>query len=554
MRDKHAVEKYKAGIKEKLTRAGLIRGQPRTSLVRSRTMASTQPHPRRYTRDSTSDAASIDSRDRAIPYRYAPMEDTYRNMNTVFPAMPVASTPFTAHTNASHPYYPYSVAPSALQSDPYCFSASEQTVQDTESLSLSSTAIPFQASPSLEHSLHEHVFYYFAHMRSLQPMLVGTELANATYSLITQNPKGAVTNAVCALSSLHLVQAGILRGLDSPESSMEQSKATYFREEAYFQINSSRQLHGTYTESDAIAALHLVSFSQLSGGQVPWQDAFAVLCDWLIQTTLPSAENPCVVYNNMSTMSQYIVKATISLDIFSSLMMSQSPRFLILIKRLLGNDCRFWSHDNDTRKIQMEDFAGLPNNIMLGIAEISALSHWKAVESSKGSLSYRELVRRGDVIEQLLREQPFAADIRKEQTEPSKVPAIEIGEEIRGILVDVFREAALQYLYTIISGCNPGVPEIKTSVDAVVQSLCRLQPSANDRNAVFPIFISAYLTNDRHQREFLKNRLQMPDSYFGNIPHICMVLEAVWRARDAGGGGADIREILKDFNLALLLV
>ena len=129
--------------------------------------------------------------------------------------------------------------------------------------------------------------------------------------LITQNPKGAVTNAVCALSSLHLAQTKILQGLDSPESSMEQSKATYFRDEAYFQISSSRQLHGSYTESDAIAALHLVSFSQLSRGQFPWQDAFAVLCDWLIQTTLPSAENPCMVYNNMSSFSQYIVKAAI---------------------------------------------------------------------------------------------------------------------------------------------------------------------------------------------------------------------------------------------------
>lgn len=129
--------------------------------------------------------------------------------------------------------------------------------------------------------------------------------------LITQNPKGAVTNAVCALSSLHLAQTKILQGLDSPESSMEQSKATYFRDEAYFQISSSRQLHGSYTEGDAVAALHLVSFSQLSRGQFPWQDAFAVLCDWLIQTTLPSAENPCMVYNNMSSFSQYIVKAAI---------------------------------------------------------------------------------------------------------------------------------------------------------------------------------------------------------------------------------------------------
>jgi hypothetical protein len=259
--------------------------------------------------------------------------------------------------------------------------------------------------------------------------------------LITQNPKGVVANTVCALSSLHLAQTKILQGLDSPESSIEQSKATYFRDEAYFQIGSSR----CYTEGDAVAALHLVSFSQLSSGQFPWQDAFAVLCDWLIQTALQSAENTCMIYNNMSSFSQYIVKATIvsslhllnesadilpkSLDIFASLMTTQSPRFLFLMKQLLGNESRFWSHENsDMQKMYMEEFAGLPNNILLAMVEINALSHWKAAESSKESLSYRELVQRGDAIEQLLCEQPFAVE---EQNQPSKMqPGVDIKNEV----------------------------------------------------------------------------------------------------------------------------
>jgi hypothetical protein len=105
----------------------------------------------------------------------------------------------------------------------------------------------------------------------------------------------------------------------------------------------------------------------------------------------------------------------------------------------------------------MEEFAGLPNNVLLAMAEINALSHWKAAESSKGSLSYRELVRRGEVIEQLLREQSFPTDVLKEQTQASKAqPGVDIGDEVRQILVDIFREAALLNLYAVISGCNPG--------------------------------------------------------------------------------------------------
>jgi len=195
------------------------------------------------------------------------------------------------------------------------------------------------------------------------------------------------------------------------------------------------------------------------------------------------------------------------------------------------------------------------NNVLLAMAEINALSQWKAAESSKGSLSYRELVRRGEVIEQLLREQSFQTDVLKEQTQASKTqPGVDIGDEVRQILVDIFREAALLNLYAVISGCNPDVPEIKAIVDAIVQLLYRLQPSITDRSIVFPLFMTACLANDRHQREYLKNRLQMPDAFVGNLPHICMVLDAVWRTRDAGRGGVEIREIIKDVNLALLLV
>ncbi|KAF8632260.1 hypothetical protein AX15_002005 [Amanita polypyramis BW_CC] len=567
MRDKRAVEKYKAGIKEKLTRAGLIRGQPRTSLVRSRsTVASAQPH------SSTPELASLESQ--PAPYRYSIVEETYRNINTVFSAIPGAPTNPFDNVSTGHSYYQYSVAPSALHtSDPYSL-CSEQVVQDADSCNtafvLPPTSLPPQALAS---SLDEHVFYYFDHMSSLQPMLVGRGLADMTYSLITQNPKGAVTNAVCALSSLHLAQMKISHGLDSPESSIEQSKAMYFRDEAYFQIGSSKQLRGGYAASDAIAALHLVGFSQLSGGQSPWQEAFSVLCDWLIQSTLPSVENPYMVFNNMSNIDQYIVKATISLDIFTSLMATQPPKFLALIKQLLGNECTFWPRENsDMRKIHMEDFAGLPDNVLLGLAEITALSHWKASESSKGTLSYRELVRRGTIIEQLLRGQSFATDALDEQSRVPKVQVpIEVAEEVQRIVVDTFREAALQYLFTILNGYNPGtypcpltvqtrlncssgVPEIKASVETVVQSLYRLQPSTIDRSMVFPTFITACLTDDHHQREFLKSRLQTRDTYIGNLPQICMALEAVWQTRDTGGRNVDIREVMKNVNLALLLV
>jgi len=355
-------------------------------------------------------------------------------------------------------YFSYPVAPSTSTfptPESYPFSLEEHLGQEESFATVfPPTTLPFEPSDG-------YIIYfthYLSHGQSLQPMLVGNELVNLTNSLITSDPNGPVAKAVCALSSLHMAQLKISQGLEPLEPNMDHSTATYFRDEASFLINSSLQLHGRYTANDAIAALHLVSFSQLSGGQFPWQDAFGVLCERVAQSALPLAENPCAQYENMSLVDQYIVKATLSLDVFASLSTGQPPRFLELMRRLLGEDSQPWSpSDADTRKIRMENFAGLPNNILLGIAEINGLSCWKSTEINNGSLSYRKLVHRGESIERLLQDQSFAAVALKEEAGAVGLPsAIEIGEKTEKLIVGIFREGALQYLNVVISGYNPG--------------------------------------------------------------------------------------------------
>ncbi|KAJ3978585.1 hypothetical protein F5890DRAFT_1593966 [Lentinula detonsa] len=52
---------------------------------------------------------------------------------------------------------------------------------------------------------------------------------------------------------------------------------------------------------------------------------------------------------------------------------------------------------------QMETLSGWPDDVMLAIAEISALAHWKSMERIKGTLNYRDLIHWGDDTEQRLR-------------------------------------------------------------------------------------------------------------------------------------------------------
>src|SRR5262245_3805982 len=87
-------------------------------------------------------------------------------------------------------------------------------------------------------------------------------------------------------------------------------------------------------------------------------------------------------------------------DIFASLTLTRAPKYLSFYRRLLGGGTGFWHSEGDMR---MESLTGIPDGVLLALAEVSALAHWKAQQQRHASLSVRELIRRGDGIEQQLR-------------------------------------------------------------------------------------------------------------------------------------------------------
>lgn len=120
-----------------------------------------------------------------------------------------------------------------------------------------------------------------------------------------------MSHAVCALASLHFTRMRVARGLEAPDPHPEHSNAAYFHNEAFFRLDAGKQMQGRYSESDAIAALHLVSFTQLAGGTKDWQPAFSVVSEWLVQTGLPASEDPIVMLRAMGPTAQLVVKATL---------------------------------------------------------------------------------------------------------------------------------------------------------------------------------------------------------------------------------------------------
>ena len=90
-------------------------------------------------------------------------------------------------------------------------------------------------------------------------------------------------------------------------------------------------------------------------------------------------------------------------------MFARAPRFLALYRQLFGPSAGsgYWATaNNDQLDLRMDKLTGCPDEAVLALAEAAQLAHWKAGEAQKGTLSTRELVRRGDAIERTLRAHP----------------------------------------------------------------------------------------------------------------------------------------------------
>jgi hypothetical protein len=145
----------------------------------------------------------------------------------------------------------------------------------------------------------------------------------------------------------------------------------------------------------------------------------------------------------------------------------RAPRYLALYRRLFGHTSAYWSAprlSEDNSDLRGDFLSGCPDDVMIAIGEVSTLAQWKASELSSGSLSVRELIRRGDEIEQQLRryhcDGAGCADVNQVPLHPGLPQLPGTGhfpnDEARRLTANVFREAAILYLHTVLSDANPG--------------------------------------------------------------------------------------------------
>jgi len=173
----------------------------------------------------------------------------------------------------------------------------------------------------------------------------------------------------------------------------------------------------------------------------------------------------------------------------STLTLRTAPKHLPFYRRLFRGGSGYWALAqqgiSDESGLRMDSLTGCPDEVLLGIAEISTLSCWKTQELRKGSLSMRELIRRGDVIERHLRTQTeivlpveadqtqlhpdlssAGADLGSVHDSPTGHTGVSIPvDDTRRLVADIFRETAILYLHTVLSDPNPG--EWNLALDSV---------------------------------------------------------------------------------------
>ncbi|KZT02280.1 uncharacterized protein LAESUDRAFT_794224 [Laetiporus sulphureus 93-53] len=580
MRDKEKVARYRAEIKEFLTRQGKIRGQPRTAYMQ---------------RDSPYNAPTTTLSGPSSVGRYSPLQNP-RHTRSLPPSRNQLHTPGGAPSMAGmhslsvsreHNRLLVRVAVGSMSHGVH-YTQPMSPVHPMQESFPTMPFFPYPLSPTIPPNVTspDLTVYYFQYVRQLQFVFADDSLTKTLYSIVLDDPDGPVANAICALSSLHYTCAHSARQLHSPNLTPEQTMAEQYYDHA-------RQLlhhQGQYSDTDAVAAVQLASFRLFAGRSCA--EELEIACEWLVQTRISEEQNPKLTLMNMDPRAKFAAKATMWLDVLVSITLMQPPRFFSLYRRLFGDGgAGFWAgaHNADSR---MDALTGCPDEAMLALAEISALAYWKEAELREGKLSVRELVQRGEHIEAQLRQRssahhagegaiaplegnlamnfrPPMAGLHAEGSASTSASASSVGmgqhvtadsrEEARRVLVaDIFRETAALYLHTVLNNALPGVLEIRGSVEKIMMLLNQLTPSEFDRALMLPLYLVGCLSGDLAVHGMVARRLQMLSDAFGYHARMLGLMESMWHNRNTIGGPQSARtavpwcETLKWAGLLLL--
>ncbi|KZT02278.1 uncharacterized protein LAESUDRAFT_730463 [Laetiporus sulphureus 93-53] len=395
--------------------------------------------------------------------------------------------------------------------------------------------------------------HYLYNVLPIQYLLADSSIKSFMLRLLQHS--APARDAACVLSAFHMHSARFPLRTHSADM-----------DAIYQRIERSLSSKHSYSEGDAMAGLHIVSAFLFRGGRGQWA-AYLNIASQYVDSMLnsPNFYGPEDVLKKCSDSTRFIIKTTMWFDVLASVTTLQVPRFLETYRLLFGRTTAYIDDPVSTSpEVSMLPVMGCENQIVLALAEISNLAHWKESQRRRGSLSVPQLVERGlEIDSKYLATAPGAYGPRgfdPTTTDPEVAAR-------RRLTNDIFRASARVYLHTVLSGDHPACPEILTSVAETIECLRRV-PQDNPtmsrsvlRSVVFSICIAGCLTDDHRHRMFLTQLLESQQSRqsdnVGNISEVRALMEKVWLRRDSTQGQpVNWRDVMREEsqNDLLLLV
>ncbi|EIW57279.1 uncharacterized protein TRAVEDRAFT_125655 [Trametes versicolor FP-101664 SS1] len=461
-----------------------------------------------------------------------------------YPASTTMNSSISAPTYLPSTYYnhphsqlaqSYNLDPNTLSDDDVDHIASPESAQMPMPMAVNGLGLSI---PSEQGRLIQH---YLARVLPIQYLLADDSIKHFMIKLIQTSAEAR--DAACVLSALHL-------SLSYPAQTTDANMI--FNRVQLAVANRRTQ----YTEGDAMAGLHIVSSFLFSGGRGDWAFWLGIACEY-VQALLnaPHFYGPEDALRKCPESTRFIIKTTMWFDVLASVTTQTVPRFLEVYRQLFAAQGAYIGDPAASApEISMLPVMGCENKIVLAIAEISNLAHWKENHLHRGTLSIPDLVHRGaDIEERLLgpsSPQPLAAEVVQR----------------RRLTNDIFRASAKVYLHTVLSGDYPACPEIVNAVTETIDALSRIPMDAPSvhrsvvRSVVFGICISGCLTDDHRQRGFLIRMLEYQQrESVGNVGEVKRLMQNVWEQRDAERDAGryrptDWRRVMRESNPDLLLL
>ena len=193
-----------------------------------------------------------------------------------------------------------------------------------------------------------------------------------------------------------------------------------------------------------------------------------------------------------------------------------------------------------TFEIDLESIVGCANRVMALILEIVLLDNWKRNIEKDRQLSILELVKRSTKIEERL---------RQETIDLEDINSLESNLEISGSnlsssqaqITHIFALSALTYLYVVVSGAYPQLPEITESVSRTITAFEGLKDPKLLRHLIWPFCVSGCLALEGQQSFFrdLISRAEIVPSTIGTGLQAYRIMEECWEMRKISSYNCD---------------